>query len=145
METATGAAAQLDTAGFDAEVIEDRTAGPVTKIQYGPLGRDAAVLLAAQLKTIPQFELNDEIQGYRVILTLGTDFTGVSDTAVPVDSLPADQLPPANAPVPPAPTAPETSSTAPPLDGEVAGEPAPDQAVVPGVVPTDPAAAALCR
>ena len=145
MDIATGAAVQLDTAGFDAEVLADRTAGPVTKIQYGPLGRDAAVLLAAQLKTIPQFERNDEIQGYRVILTVGTDFTGVSDTAVPVDSLPADQLPPTDAPVPPAPTAPETSSTAPPLDGGPVGAPAPDEAEVPGVVPTDPAAAALCR
>jgi len=142
---ATAAAAQLDTAGFDSEVVEDRTAGNVTKIQYGPLGRDAAVLLAAQLNTIPQFERSEDIRGYRVVLTVGSDFSGVSDKGVPVDSLPADRLPPADATPPPAAAVPGSASTAPPVDGEPIGAPAPDEVNVPGVVPTDPAAAALCR
>ncbi|MEX0768481.1 MAG: LCP family protein [Microthrixaceae bacterium] len=147
IEAATTTATQLDTAGFDAASAESRTAGEVTKIEYGPLGRDAAVLLAAQLTRIPQFEFNEQIRGYRVILTLGSDFAGVAAEGVPVDSLPADQLPPP-APVAP-PVTPSTDSTVPPVGGEVdsetAGEPGPDEVNVPGVVPTDPVAAALCR
>ena len=146
IETATGAAAQLDTAGFDAEVVENRTAGLVTKIAYGPLGRDAAVLLAAQLNTIPPFERNEEIRGYRVVLTVGSEFSGVSENGVPVDSLPADQVPPKEPPPrPPVTTNAESDPTTIPIDGEPLAEPAPDEVNVPGVVPTDPAAAALCR
>jgi len=62
-----------------------------------------------------------------------------------VDSLPADRLPPADATPPPAAAVPGSASTAPPVDGEPIGAPAPDEVNVPGVVPTDPAAAALCR
>ncbi len=143
IEAATTASTDLSAAGFDAEAVEGRTAGSVTKIEYGPLGRNAAVLLAAQLNTIPQFEFNDQIRGYRVILTVGADFSGVSPTGVAVDSLPADQLPAAATPQPTVTAG--TDSTLPAVDGPTAGEIAPDEANVPGVVPTDPAAAALCR
>jgi len=146
--------ALLDTAGFDADVQEQRSGSRTTTISYGPNGRDAAVLLASQLGVVPRFELDDSIRGYRVVLAVGDDFDGVREQAVPLDQLPADQLPPGtddaqDAPGPEtteSPT-PETTDSVPEGDGVDDGAPEPlgDEADVPGIVPTDPAAAALCR
>ncbi len=143
------AVGQLDAAGFDADVQEQRSAAKTTTITYGPRGRDAAVLLAAQLGVVPEFEFDEDLRGYRVVLSVGSDFDSVREQAVPIDQLPADRLPPPDE-TPPAPegTTPETSSSTPVDDTVVEEEgapPPPEDAGVPGVVPTDPAAAALCR
>lgn len=137
---------QLDTAGFDADVLDSRSTAKQTTITYGPKGRDAAVLLAAQLGAMPKFVYDDTIVGYRVDLAVGSDFSNVLEQATPIDQLPADQLPP------PAAT-PDTSSSTPgssvstdqvPVEDD-AGQVPEDAIDTPGVVPTDPAAAALCR
>jgi LCP family protein required for cell wall assembly len=86
-------AARLDTAGFDAEVVEGGSLGSDTVIRYGPRGRDAALLLAAQLETLPEVELDEDLAGYRVELSVGSDFTGVREAALPLDQLPQDLLP----------------------------------------------------
>jgi LCP family protein required for cell wall assembly len=146
--------AQLDTAGFDADVKEQRSGSRSTTIYYGPNGRDAAVLLASQLGVVPQFEMDDSIRGYRVVLAVGDDFDGVREQAVPIDQLPADQLPPrtdepqdAAGPETTESSAPETTETLPEGDmiDDGAAEALEDEADVPGIVPTDPGAAALCR
>jgi len=144
------AAGRLDAAGFDADVTESRAAPKRTTITYGPNGRDAAVLLAAQLGTIPDFVYDEDIRGFRVDLAIAGDFGGVLDTAVPLDQLPADQLPdPVEAPEPPstADTAPETTETTDsiPVEGEDPAQPPEGEVAPPGVVPVDLEAAALCR
>lgn len=83
----------LDGAGFDAEVVEGGSLGSRTVIQYGPRGRDAALLLAAQLEAIPEFDHDEDIAGFRVVLSVGSDFDGVRDQALPVEQLPADLIP----------------------------------------------------
>lgn len=130
-------AAHLDAAGFDAEVF-DAGAGSTTTITYGPHGRDAALLLASQLEAVPAVELDEDISGYRVVLTVGTDFAGVRAEALPLDQLPADLVPTTSTPTT---TAPEVS-TSEPTD---ASAPSTTTTSVPGVVPTDPAKAATCR
>ena len=84
---------QLDTAGFDADVIDSRSSNSTTTITYGPKGRDAAVLLAAQLSNVPEFDYDESITGYRVSLAVGSDFAGVLEQATPIDQLPAELLP----------------------------------------------------
>jgi LCP family protein required for cell wall assembly len=130
-------AAQLDGAGFDADVFESRGVD-VTTITYGPRGRDAALLLAAQLEAVPVFELDEEISGYRVVLGVGADFAGVRAEALPVDQLPPDLIPTTTAPET---EAPETSVD----DGAATTTTSTTTTSVPGVVPTDPAKAATCR
>ena len=151
-ERLDGIVGQLDTAGFDADVKQQRSGAKRTTITYGPRGRDAAVLLAAQLGVVPEFEFDDAILGYRVVLSVGDDFDSVREQAVPLDQLPADQLPPATIQPegpPSMDTTPETSSSTPVdetvVEEEGAAPPEADEADVPGVVPTDEAAAALCR
>ncbi len=132
------AAARLDTAGFDAEVFESRS-GSATTITYGPNGRDAALLLAAQLEAIPVMELDEEISGYRVVLSIGTDFAGVRAEALPVDQLPPELIPTTTAPTT---TVPDTSTED---TTDPSATPSTTTTTVPGVVPTDPAKAATCR
>jgi LCP family protein required for cell wall assembly len=146
--------AELDAAGFDAEAFEARRARDTTTITYGPRGRDAALLLAAQLQTVPRVELDEDIAGYRVVLSVGEDFAGVRPEALPLEQLPPDLIPTTTTEVPdPTTTDGETPGSETP-DGEVTdggdGEPMPDGATttstsVPGVVPTDPERAATCR
>lgn len=144
LELLTSVAAELDTAGFDAEPFDDG-AGSATTITYGPNGRDAALLLAAQLETVPEVELDEELPGFRVVLSIGEDFGGVRAEPVPLELLPPDLVP----------------TTTVPDDGGGSGDPAggggeepgdPDAVTtttttttVPGVVPTDPDKAATCR
>lgn len=132
--------AQLDAAGFDAEVFEARRSATTT-ITYGPSGREAALRLAAQLGAVPQFRIDPDITGYRVVLSVGSDFGGVLAEAVPVESLPQDQLPPPS-------TASTTTTPAPSTDTAAPGDPAEGTVTTttaPGVVPTDPERAATCR
>ncbi len=131
-------AAALDGAGFDADVF-DASGVDSTTITYGPDGADAARLLAAQLQNVPVVELDEEIAGYRVVLSVGDDFAGVRPEALPLDQLPPDLVPTTTAP---------TSSVAPGTDTTGAVDPAAPSTTttsVPGVVPTDPAKAATCR
>ena len=137
---------QLDTAGFDADVIDSRSSNSTTTITYGPKGRDAAVLLAAQLSNVPEFDYDESITGYRVSLAVGSDFAGVSEQATPIDQLPAELLPEPPPETTTTTSASSTSST--PADTVVEdGEapPAEDEVTAPGIVPTDPAATATCR
>ncbi len=149
-------AAQLDTATFDAEVVEDGTKVRRTTVVYGPTGRDAAVLLAAQLDVMPDFELDDDLPGNRVVLEVGDDFGTVRAEAMPLEQLPADQLPPVTtAESVPDTTLDTTTSTETPsaettddpsTPGDEVDEELPEQpTTVPGVVPTDPEKAAVCR
>ncbi len=131
-------AAQLDTAGFDAEVFESR-ATDTTTITYGPRGRDAALLLASQLEAVPRMELDEEISGYRVVLSVGTDFAGVRAEALPLEQLPPDLIPTT---VPPSTSAPDTSTEG---TTDPSAPASTTTTSVPGVVPTDPAKAATCR
>ena len=153
-EELAGIATQLDAVEFDAEVVEDGSKVQRTTITYGPTGRDAAVLLAAQLDVMPDFDLDEDLPGNRVVLEVGSDFGTVRTEAVPLDQLPADQLPPVTT----ADTTPETSldttssteTTAEPDttlgEGDEADPASPEQTTtVPGVVPTDPEKAAVCR
>lgn len=131
-------AAALDGAGFDADVFDASGVGTTT-ITYGPDGADAARLLAAQLQAVPVVELDEDIAGYRVVLSVGDDFAGVRPEALPLDQLPPDLVPTTIAP---------TSSVAPGTDTTDAVDPAAPSTTttsVPGVVPTDPAKAATCR
>jgi LCP family protein required for cell wall assembly len=127
--------AKLDGAGFDAEVFDARGVATTT-ITYGPNGREAALLLAAQLESVPQVELDEEISGYRVVLSVGSDFAGVRAEAIPVEQLPPDLIPTT--------TAPSTTVTTPSTDDPTATT-STTTTSVPGVVPTDPAKAATCR
>lgn len=127
--------AKLDGAGFDAEVLDARGVATTT-ITYGPNGREAALLLAAQLESVPQVELDEEISGYRVVLSVGSDFAGVRAEAIPVEQLPPDLIPTT--------TAPSTTVTTPSTDDPTATT-STTTTSVPGVVPTDPAKAATCR
>ena len=138
---------QLDGVGFDAEVYFNRSTVSRTTITHGPRGRDAAVLLAAQLEVLPDFVEDDEISGYRVELEPGTDFAGIRPEAVPVESLPLELLPPpttvVDEPVPDEP--PPGEPAEPESPPEVAEDPTVTTEPPPGVVPTDPQQAATCR
>ena len=143
--TLAATAEQLDTAGFDAEAFETRASGSATTITYGPKGREAAILLARQLETIPKLVEDKKIAGYRVVLAVGRDFGGVR-----TEPLPVEQLPPALQPAPATTTAPPAAGGEPPAtDGQttttVITDGAPPDAAPPGIVPTDPEKAAACR
>jgi LCP family protein required for cell wall assembly len=137
---------QLDAAGFDADAFDAR-APQQTTITYGPRGREAALLLAAQLEELPEFELDEEISGYRVVLSVGRAVPRVRAEALPLDQLPADLIPTTSAP------AAEAGAPAEEPTDDTAVEPTDDPSAsttttttsVPGVVPTDPAKAATCR
>ena len=138
---------QLDTAGFDADIVDSRKTPATTTVTYGAKGRDAAVVLAQQLGTMPEFVFDPTIVGYRVVLAVGDDFGGVLDAPKPLDQLPTDQLPPSTADAPSTTVAPTTSESTvgeQPIEEDVAPPPE-DADNTPGVVPTDDAAAALCR
>ena len=106
--------ARLDTAGFDAEPRTARSSRSSTTITYGPRGRDAALLVAAQLTDLPRVVLDDEIAGYRVVVNIGSDFGGVRDEALPLDQLPEDLVPPT--------TSSSTSTTVAPSTAPDAGQ-----------------------
>jgi polyisoprenyl-teichoic acid--peptidoglycan teichoic acid transferase len=150
MERLDAIADELDAVGFDAEAFEDRAVDE-TAITYGPRGRDAALLLAAQLETLPQMELDEDISGYRVVLTVGEDFGGVRADALPLDQLPPDLVPPTSEPTTTLPDGAAPDSTTP--DPSTPDATTPDSTdpgsttttSVPGVVPTDPERAATCR
>lgn len=158
-ETADLAAIALDNAGFDADSWPVRTRSNRTTITYGPLGRDAAVRVAAQLVEMPDFELDESIEGHNVRLTLGSDFAGVADEAVPLDQLPADALPEAvvesgsttdgNGTTGSGTVADDSSTTTvdekPADETDPSGQDQESDVGAPGVVPTDPEQSALCR
>lgn len=139
-ETLTSTADQLDAAGFDAEAYPTRSSSSSTTITYGPAGRDAAVLLARQLQTLPELVEDEDIRGYRVVLALGRDFNGVRPEPLPVAELPPEMQPTTTTTTPP------TSDTA-PVDTAptTIAEGAPPDLPPPGVVPSDPVKAAACR
>jgi LCP family protein required for cell wall assembly len=144
-----GYATQLDQAGFDAEVVQGGSLGSATVIRYGSKGADAALLLAAQLEGTPVLELDEDIVGYRVELSIGSDFAGVRAEALPLDQLPPDLVAP-------------TTEYEDEYDGDRPADPqdewdvtdelesgAPETTTtttsVPGVTPADSSAAAACR
>ena len=138
---------QLDQVGFDAEPVEARGGSSTTSITYGPAGREAAILLARHLGTIPKLVEDEEIIGFRVVLNVGNDVPTVRPDALPVDQLPpglsSTTVPPADA---------DTTTTAPGTTSTVEGsttttilEDAPADAAPPGIVPTDPEKAAACH
>ncbi|MGB3410160.1 MAG: LCP family protein [Microthrixaceae bacterium] len=142
---------KLDDLTFDADLWTTKSAPRTTRIIYGPTSRDAAVLLAAQLETLPTFELDDSLVGNQVRLVVGSDFDGIRDVALPIDQLPAELLPekPAsadgsngNGSSTSSSIDPESSTTTVP---QLDGEPLPDEAAEPGVLPIDPEQSALCR
>jgi len=140
---------QLDKAGFDAEPVQARGTASATTLTYGPLGREAAVLVARHLGTVPKLVQDDSIVGFRVVLDVGSDVPTVRSEPIPVDQLPASltttttttTAPSSKATattVAPSTTAGDTTTTT-ILDG------APDDAAPPGIVPTDPERAAACH
>ncbi len=140
---------QLDQVGFDAEPVEARGGSGVTTITYGPFGREAAVLLARHLGTVPKLVEDDDIIGFRVVLNVGSDVPTVRADALPVEQLPPELQTTTTAPPaaegdgaattePPAASG-EESTTTTILDG------APADAAPPGIVPTDPERAAACH
>lgn len=140
-EQLTAVSDALDSAGFDAETFEVRGAPSVTTITYGPNGRDAAVLLARHLGTVPKLVEDEEIMGFRVVLSVGKDVPTVR-----AEPLPVDQLPPSLTTTTtvagdgdPSTTAPGDTTTT------VIEEGAPQDLAPPGVVPTDPEKAAACH
>jgi LCP family protein required for cell wall assembly len=143
-ETLTSTAQELDAAGFDAEAYPTRSGTSQTTITHGPSGRDAAILLARQLQTIPKLVEDEDVRGNRVILNLGRDFGGVRP-----DPLPVEELPPNLRPAPVTQPDPATTAAPSPTTGQPATtlvtDGAPPDLAPPGVVPTDPAKAAACR
>ena len=154
-------AKRLDRAKFDAEGLDANSSRAGSKIVFGPEGRDAALLLAAQLDPVPTLELDPEIVGFRVVLNVGTDDLAVRSTPVPLTELPPNLAPTTSSTTTVRPTTTTTapdrgdgssatgsggggsSTTAPPtsaVDPTDSNRPAP-----PGVVPTDPAKAASCH
>jgi LCP family protein required for cell wall assembly len=158
-----GYAGQLDAAGFDAEVVQGGSLGSDTVVRYGPRGREAALLLAAQLEGTPEVELDEDIAGYRVELSIGSDFAGVRAEPLPLDQLPPDLVPPTTdddgdaAVEEEGPSTSEESGEEETSTSDVPGErvdPVTDPELggavvtttsVPGVAPTDSQAAAACR
>lgn len=155
-------ARQLDAAHFDAEVVGGGSLGRRTVIQYGPSGREAALLLAAQLEEVPRVEFDEELPGYRVVLSVGSDFAGVRNEALPLDQLPANLVSELRAPTTTAPTPTTGGSTGDtgttdgthPTDHSrddggpgvgAAPESTTTSITVPGVPPADSPEAARCR
>lgn len=132
---------QLDAAGFDAEPVEARGAGSATTITHGPLGRDAAVLLARYLGTVPKLVEDPDIIGFRVVLNVGSPAPTVRSEPLPIDQLPPALTTTTTTPPPPGDgtVAEESSTTTTVLEG------APPDAAPPGIVPTDPEKAAACH
>jgi hypothetical protein len=150
-----GLATQLDDVGFDAEVVAGGSLGYDTTIRYGPRGRDAALLLAAHLQGGVTAELDEDIAGYRVVLSVGSDFGGVRSEPLPLEQLPVDLVPPTTDPSTDTygedPSGPTVTEPGDPGEGaDPSGEDAWDAVdatttTVPGVAPTDSEAAATCR
>ena len=142
---------KLDAAKFDSEPTEVRQTASGTTIAYGPKGRDAAILLARQIDQTPKLVEDDTITGYRVVLTVGKVLPGVRADALPVDQLPPElqSLPTSTAPAAPttATGSKDETSTTTPVTTEDPSVAAGDvnQPASPGIVPTDPAKAAICR
>lgn len=85
-------ATQLDFTGFDAEFLDMDAPDRQTTIRYGTNGAHAALLLAAQLQEVPEMELDDDIVGNRVLLSIGSDFSGVRGEALSPEQLPEDDV-----------------------------------------------------
>lgn len=151
----------LDNAGFDADTWQSKARSTRTTVSYGPLGRDAAIRLAAQLGEMPEFSFDESIEGHQVRLSIGRNFAGVREEAVPLDELPADMLPEpvvdpsegtgggsggggsVGATTPAAVGDPTTTEVDEGRDPS--GQDKEPDVGSPGIVPTDPEASALCR
>lgn len=151
-EAGNAAVEELDAAGFDAEAIEVRAAPTATTITYGPGGREAALQLARHLESVPKVQLDEEVVGPRVVLSIGRDFTGIRSEPIDASQLPSDLLPPE--PEEPstdgAPADPDPGAEAPAEPGDdttttTVVEGVPPDAPPPGILPTDPEQAAACR
>jgi len=143
--TLQSVAGQLDDIGFDAEAVESRGGTSATTITYGPLGREAAILLARHLGTVPKLVEDPDIMGFRVVLNVGSSAPTVNKDALPVDQLPAG-LAPTTTTVPPSTSEPDAAAT-PGVDTTTTTilDDAPADAAPPGIVPTDPEKAAACH
>lgn len=153
-------AASLDEVGFDAEYVRGGSLGYDTVIRYGPNGREAARLLAAHLEGTPEVEFDEELPGYRVVLSIGSDFAGVRAEPRPLEELPADLLPDdddagegeaGEGPVDegegqdPDPDGGDPSGEEPGGTGEVTTTTTTTTTTIPGIAPADSEAAARCR
>ncbi|MCB1255772.1 MAG: LCP family protein [Microthrixaceae bacterium] len=148
----TAVESALDAAGFNADQWKSGSKGKSTVVSYGLLGREAAIILASNLESMPQFKFDASILGYQVRINLGTDFTGVRKEPLSLSEMNLSELPPpvkADQPKDSSTTEPQSNNdevdeTIPAEELEPSDEPDVDQEA-PGVVPTDPAASALCR
>jgi hypothetical protein len=161
--------ASLDERGFDADSMTTRKSAAATSITYGQGGFPAAQRLASHLVETPALVFDEDVVGPRVVLNLGRNFGGLSDSPLPLDQLPAElqtpeegynpfltgvgaeaPAPPAETPEEPAPAVPTseapTSETTLPADQDPAFlEAAEAEGAPPGIVPSDPAKAAACH
>lgn len=150
-ESGNAAVEELDAAGFDAEAVEVRAAPAATTITYGPGGEEAARQLARHLEVVPKVQLDEDVVGPRVVLTVGRDFGGVRAEPIDPSQLPADLLPEQARPEPSpdgAGSEPGAEDPAAPADDATTTtvvEGAPPDAPPPGILPTDPEQAAACR
>ncbi len=143
---------KLDDLTFDADTWTTKSPPRKTQIVYGPTSRDAAILLAAQLNAIPDFELDETLVGNQVRLVIGSSFEGIRDEALPIDQLPAELLPedpvadlskPNDGTGEPTSTSVDPGATTTTVIDDA--DSLPDEVAEPGVLPTDPEASALCR
>lgn len=151
---------ELDAVGFDAESVgASSSKGTSTQLTFGPSGREAALLMLAQLDGDVDVQLDESIRGARVVLRIGSDFGSVRKEAIPLDQLSADLLPTTTSSSSTTTVddgdsesaetggeSGESSSTTVAGDGTAAGSPSSTTSTtVPGIVPTDPDLAATCR
>lgn len=149
---ATGVESALDDAGFNADQWKSGSPSRQTVVYYGPLGREAAIILASHLESMPQFKLDESIRGYQVRINIGSDFAGVRKEPLKLSEMDSSELPqPAksdktqeSATSQPQSKNSEVEETPSEDDQEPGDEPGTEHEA-PGVVPTDPAASALCR
>jgi hypothetical protein len=166
--------ASLDERGFDADSTTTRKSAAATGITYGQGGFPAAQRLASHLVDVPAFVFDEDIVGPRVVLNLGRNFGGLSESALPLEQLPEElqtpeegynpfltgvgvsdpaapgETPAEGAPEVPAtdvPTteAPTTDTTLPADQDPAFLEAAEAEGAPPGIVPSDPAKAAACH
>jgi LCP family protein required for cell wall assembly len=166
--------ASLDERGFDADSTTTRKSAAATSITYGQGGFPAAQRLASHLVDAPAFVFDEDIVGPRVVLNLGRNFGGLSESPLPLEQLPEElqtpeegynpfltgvgvsdpaapgETPAEGAPEVPAtdvPTteAPTTDTTLPADQDPAFLEAAEAEGAPPGIVPSDPAKAAACH
>lgn len=165
----------LDTAGFDAEVDSARYTPKVTTITFGDAGFHAALTLAGHLEGELELDYDEDIIGPRVEVTLGDTPIAIREEPLSPDELPPElQIPPQDyklatekaqselagsndaslsdsgelqeTPAAGLEAGSEDSTTTLPVDEDPGFVQAAEaEGAPPGIVPTDPEKAAVCR